>query len=726
MVTIGELINAIKAYNPEVNEKRIRSAYEFAEKSHRNQLRKSGEPYIQHPLEAALTLTKVKVDETTIMGEILHDVPEDTTATLQEIEDLFGSEIAYLVNGVTKISKVQYKDNMEEHQIESLRKMFLVMARDLRVVLIKLADRLHNMETLDAVRPDKRRRIAKETLEIYAPLADRLGIFQFKWRLEDLCFKYLHPAEHARISKELAINREGREAYIERVISILLKELEVMGVEAKINGRTKHLFSIYQKMLKKRRTLDEIFDIFAVRVIVPSVRDCYTVLGTIHDLWRPKPGRFKDYIAIPKANGYQSMHTTVFCLDGRLTEFQIRTDQMHEEAEYGAPAHWYYSSVKKSRKTPVSVAPSDQMRWVRHLAVLNENLQDNKEFLEGLKIDLFKDRIFIFTPRGDVIDLPNESTPIDFAYAIHTDLGHSCIGAKVDGKIVPLDTELQNGCVIEILSTKIPTGPKRDWLNFVKTNSARSKIRAWLKEENREYNLLQGINILEKDLSRLIGIKKITDVKQANIERAIEALPYTNLDNILVAIGEGSITSINVIRKMFDPREIFANYTEKKKKKAKPKPKNDLEGMHVVVDGEENLEFSIGKCCHPEYPDPIVAYSTVTNGIKIHRQNCHNLIKADPKRFIRARWASDRDETEDEKFEVEIRIMGVDRVGMLRDTMTALSKLDVNICFMYANNLPNSKRFENKLRLQINSIVDLRKVFEALEKIHGIELVERI
>jgi len=722
MLTIDKIVSAFRKYTPDNNGDNITRAYEFAESSHLEQKRKSGEPYIQHPLEAAKLLTKIRVDETTIIACLLHDVPEDTDSTLAQVEQHFGEEIAQLVNGVTKVSKVQYRNNMEEHQIESLRKMFLVMARDLRVVLIKLSDRLHNMETLDAVRPDKQKRIARETLEIYAPLADRLGIFQYKWRLEDLCFKHLHEKEYNFLKQQLAETREEREDHIKNVIKTLNEEFEKNRIVAKENGRTKHMYSIYQKMVKKNRSLDEIYDLFAVRVIVHDVRDCYSVLGVVHDLWRPKPGRFKDYIAIPKANGYQSLHTTVFCRNGKLTEFQIRTERMHEEAEYGAPAHWFYSKMRNKQKNVSLSAPSDQLDWVNQLSLLNENLLDNKEFIEGLKIDLFKDRIFVFTPGGDVIDLPRDSTPIDFAYTIHTDLGHGCIGAKIDGKIVPLDVELKTGNVVEILSTKIPTGPKRDWLSFVKTNTARSKIRAWLKDENREQNLMQGLSMLEKELSRLVGKTKLTSVASQNISKAIDNLPYNNLDSILVAVGEGTLTPVSVIKKMYSSHELFPGLPLKKSIKKTKKDKLP----HIIVEGHQNVQVNIAKCCNCDASDKIVGYTTVEKGISIHKHDCHNIIKADPSKLIDTRWSTDREGTRDELFEVEIRVIGHDRVGLLRDMLTILSKLNINVTSMQARNLVGSDGIDDLIRIQVHSLSDLSKVFEKLQKVEGIDKVIRI
>lgn len=729
---ISTIIDTQKLHAKKINAERLRDAYEFAAKAHDGQYRRSGEPYIQHCLHATYTLAKLKVDEDTLIAALLHDVPEDTMYTIQDVKEKFGVEVAYLVNGVTKLSKVQYKDNMAEHQVESLRKMFLVMAKDLRVVLIKLADRLHNMETLSAVRPEKRLRIAKETLEIFAPLADRLGIWDIKWKLEDLCFKYIYPVQYAKLNTEIQTGSEEREKYIERVIDTLSKELNAAGIETKISGRTKHLYSIYMKMIAKKKTLSEIYDIFALRIVVSDVKNCYAALGIVHDVWKPKPGRFKDYIAVPKANGYQSLHTTVFAIDGRLTEFQIRTNEMHEEAEYGVAAHWHYSTTKQSPgqlKGKFSRAPAEQLSWVRNLVEMQETLKDNREFIEGLKIDIFKDRIFVFTPMGEVKDLPAGSTCVDFAYAVHTDLGHSCMGAKVNGTMVPLDTTLKTGDIIEILASKVPQGPKRDWLRFVVTNHARNKIRSWFREENMQINVDHGMKLLDDELIRL-GKGKVKTLSRQRINEFLGNAEHTTLDDVLAAIGEGSLSVTNAVRNLFQPEEILRTQ----------QPATGIRGLlkrtrhpaataagepRVLIEGQSNMLTHFGKCCSPTAADEIVGFITRGKGITIHRLNCGSLKNLDRDRIIHVSWSTAP--ATPALYRVNIVVEGSDRIGLLRDIIAVLSDLSINIHTLNAH--PKSKKeasaIYDEFTIEVQNLDQLDAAFQKLEKIEGVQRVYR-
>ena len=559
-MSFAELKVKLQKISPQASLAIVEKAYHFAEVAHRNQLRNSGEDYILHPLEVAQILAELEMDEATIAASLLHDVVEDTLYTIEDIEKEFGSEIALLVDGVTKLGRIEYKSKMEQ-QVENLRKMFLAMAKDIRVILIKLADRLHNMRTLKYHSIEKQKEIAQETLEIFAPLANRLGIFRIKWELEDLSFRYLKPQEYYDLVERIALKRREREAYIDDVIVQMRERLNEVEIYADIEGRPKHFYSIYRKMMTQNKELSEIYDLMAIRVVVESVNDCYGALGIIHTLWKPIPGRFKDYIAMPKPNMYQSLHTTLIGVHGEPFEIQIRTSEMHRTSEYGIAAHWKYkeasnkeggskeNSNKEGSNKVADVNFEQKLSWLRQLLEWQHDSRDAGEFMESLKIDLFADTVFVFTPKGDVVELPADSCPIDFAYRVHTDVGHRCVGAKINGRIVPLETKLTNGDILEILTSKQGTGPSRDWLAFVKTSQAKNRIRQWFKKEQREDNIARGRENLEREVHKL-GLEAGNVLKLESLLAIAKSQNFAGVDDLYAAIGDGVLTSNKVLMRL--------------------------------------------------------------------------------------------------------------------------------------------------------------------------------
>ncbi|HHY05059.1 MAG TPA: bifunctional (p)ppGpp synthetase/guanosine-3',5'-bis(diphosphate) 3'-pyrophosphohydrolase, partial [Thermoanaerobacterales bacterium] len=591
----AELEKHILAYNPSADISLIRKAYEFAKKAHSGQHRVSGELFIFHPLEVAKILADLELDIATIAAGILHDVVEDTQYSIQDITDNFGSEIAILVDGVTKLGKLEYKTK-EEQQAENLRKMFLAMAKDIRVILIKLADRLHNMRTLRYLPKEKQREKAIETIEIFAPLAHRLGISKIKWELEDLSLRYLEPDCYYDLVDKVAKKRQEREEHINKMIEILKQKLESSGITSEIYGRPKHFYSIYKKMKTQNKTFDQIYDLTAVRVIVNNIRDCYGSLGVIHTLWKPIPGRFKDYIAMPKPNMYQSLHTTVIDSSGEPLEIQIRTYEMHKTAEYGIAAHWKY---KEGNKTEEEF--DKKLSWLRQILDWQRDLKDARDFMETLKIDLFSDEVYVFTPKGDVINLPMGSCPIDFAYRIHTDIGNHCTGAKVNGKMVPLDYKLSNGDIIEVITSSHGNGPSRDWLGIVKSNQAKNKIRQWFKKERREENIARGKESLEKEARRQ-GYDIYQILKHDFVSNVLKKMNLSSLDDMYSSIGYGGFTSKQILQKILeeykknvkqDKSEIDVNKIE-----TKPKQKQKID-RGVKLDGIDNILIKFARCCNP-------------------------------------------------------------------------------------------------------------------------------
>src|SRR6056297_2585180 len=609
---IEDLLKKIRSNMEDPDLDIVKKAYKLAEEAHEGQYRVSGEPYVEHPINVGYILADLGLDIISISAALLHDVVEDTKFTRDDIEEMFGNEVALLVDGVTKLTKLDFKSK-EEHQAESLRKMFLAMAKDIRVVLIKLADRLHNMRTLEHLSREKQVLKSEETIEIYAPLAHRLGMSRMKSELEDLSFYFLQPDVYDELKKKLKENRSSRNRNIQNAISTLREKIKEQDLNAEIYGRSKHLYSIYQKMQRKEVDFSEIYDLTAVRVLVDSVRECYQVLGVVHEIWKPMPGRFKDYIAMPKSNMYQSLHTTVIGPSGDPLEVQIRTHEMHKTAEYGIAAHWRYKEGKTTDNDY-----EEKLSWLRQLLEWQKDLQEPQEFMKALKIDLFEDEVFVFTPKGDVMSLPRGGTPIDFAYHIHTEVGHNCVGAKVNGKIVPLEYELNNGDIVNIITSKKSTGPSKDWLKFVKTSTARSKIKRWFKKQQRDEIIRRGKELLKREFDRQ-NIELSGKEREKELDRIADELGEGTRENLLESIGYNNISVKQVINKL-DIKEEEISIDDLK---STPSTKSSDKG--VTVKGVNNLKVRTAKCCNPVPGDDIVGYITRGRGISIHRRGCPNL-----------------------------------------------------------------------------------------------------
>lgn len=709
MITLEDLLVAVVKNDEHADIAKIRAAYEFADEAHAGQLRKSGEPYVTHPLEAAFLLTQLRVDQNTIIAALLHDVPEDTTKTIEDVITVFGEDVGKLVAGVTKLAKVKYQLNMEQYQVDCLRKMLLMLSEDLRVILIKLADRLHNMRTLMAVRPEKRVRIAKETLEIYAPLAERLGIWSFKWELEDLCFRYLFPLQYRKLTAELTSGQSQRDALILHIQEFLTKEIQQRLPEARfqIEGRAKHLFSIFRKMERKQKTLSEIYDMFAMRLIVEKISDCYAVLGVVHELWKPKPDRFKDYIAAPKVNGYRSLHTTVFCFEGTLVEFQIRTQAMHDQAEHGYASHWLYKDKGVSRNMD-----SQNLDWLVRLKELQESIKDSHEFIEGVKVDLFHQRIFVFTPDGEVKDLPDGANAVDFAFTVHSNVGYRCHGAKVNGKIVRLEAPLKTGDVVEILTSKATTGPKRDWLRIVTTIRAKNRIKAWFRKQDREANLNSGYELLDRELA-FFGKGRFSDLSEERKKVVTDAYSsYKTFEDILVAVGEGEISQRAILKKLFTDAELLQGH-EVISKEVVPTPDHE----QVYIQGEKDVMVLFAKCCSPKSPDVIVGYITRGRGVTIHRLNCRCVKALSSDRLVHASWLKPGSVR---KYEITLMVEFMDRVGLLRDILMELAKYNVNLVTIKV--LPKNSQglVTDELVLEVSSVDQIASLTDALLVIPGV------
>ena len=621
-VTIEGIIEAVKGYQPHADTELIKRAYELAESAHRGQTRVSGEAYIIHPLHVAQILTELHLDDETVSAALLHDVVEDTIYTNEQMQEMFGEEVAMLIDGVTKLSRIQYKSK-EEVQLENYRKMFLAMAKDIRVIMIKLADRLHNMRTLKYMREDKQKRIAKETIEIYAPLANRLGISNVKWELEDLCLRYLDPETYYDMVENVKQKRKERQAFIDSSIEQITEKLAESNIKADISGRAKHFYSIYKKMKRDKKDISEIYDLSAVRVLVESVKDCYGVLGVIHAMWKPIPGRFKDYIAMPKSNGYQSLHTTVMTR-GYPLEIQIRTFAMHQVSEFGVAAHWKYKETGKS--VGAGSEMDQKMSWLRQMVNLQQEYTDPKEYFEAMKVDIFSDEVFVFTPKGDVIDLPKGSIPIDFAYRIHTEVGHHCVGAKINGKLVPLETKLRNGDIVSVLTNKANGGPSRDWLNIVASSETRSKIRTFFKKEKREENIERGREMV-KDEAKRLGYLPRDLLKEDRLEQVAQKLNILTEDDLLAALGFGGVALHGIMMKLIelykkDVKESTSPDVSKLlselKQPAGGGDRRKKSSHGVLVEGESGLLVRLARCCSPIPGDPIVGYITRGRGVSVH------------------------------------------------------------------------------------------------------------
>ncbi|AUS09582.1 bifunctional (p)ppGpp synthetase/guanosine-3',5'-bis(diphosphate) 3'-pyrophosphohydrolase [Laceyella sacchari] len=714
---VEQLLSLAATYLTEDDLVQLRRAYEFADEAHKGQFRKSGEPYILHPIAVAEILADLRMDVPTLIAALLHDVVEDTGVTLEEIEERFGSAVRHLVDGVTKLKKrMKFKSN-EEHQAENHRKMFVAMAQDVRVILIKLADRLHNMRTLKYMPEHKQRQKSTETLEIFAPLAHRLGISKIKWELEDISLRYLKPQQYYRIVHLMKKKRAEREKYLDEIIDTLKSRLEEMDVKVMdISGRPKHIYSIYKKMVTQNKEFNEIYDLMAVRVIVDTVRDCYAVLGIIHTVWKPMPGRFKDYIAMPKTNMYQSLHTTVIGPKGEPIEVQIRTLDMHRTAEYGIAAHWAYkegSAVEKSKF-------DEKLKWFREMMELQQEASDAKEFVENLKMDWFSDSVFVFTPKGDVIELPMGSVPLDFAYRIHTDIGNMCIGAKVNGKIVPLDYPLKTGDIVEILTSKHSYGPSQDWLSLVKSSHARSKIRNWFKKQRREESVAKGREMVEALLKK--HDFTVSDVLTSDrIEDVTKKFNFNEEEDLFAAVGYGGISTAQVVHRLTDGLKEEQQPVVLPEVKALPIRKHKLD-QGVRVKGVDNLLIRLSRCCNPVPGDEIAGYVTHGRGVTVHRIDCPNLSTVPDERRIDVEWDSHATK---HYYQVDIEVSGFDRQGLLNEVLQALTDSKTELAAISAR---GDRRgiASIHVRISIQNINHLKSVVERVKRVRDIYSVRRI
>lgn len=720
-VEFKHLIDTIHTYLPQAKCDDVTKAYNLAEEAHKDQRRVSGEPYILHPLAVAQILADMKIDTTTITASLLHDVVEDTSYTLEDIKKMFGKEVAFLVDGVTKLSRLNYRTK-EDQQLNSMRKMFLAMAKDVRVVVIKLADRLHNMRTLRYMRSDKQKRIAQETLEIFAPLAHRLGIFNIKWELEDLSFRYLEPDKYYDLVDQMKQKRHVREEIVNEAIDVLKKALDDAHIHCEINGRPKHFYSIYKKMKKDNRDLSQVYDLFAIRVIVDDVKDCYGVLGIVHSLWKPLPYRFKDYIAMPKPNNYQSLHTTVIGTRGQPVEIQIRTWEMHRIAEYGVAAHWRY---KEGNQTANKDAFDEKMGWLRNLLEWQDT-SNPKEFVNALKLDAFSDEVFVFSPRGDVIDLPQGSIPIDFAYRIHTDVGHRCVGAKINGKIVPLDYKLKNGDIVEIITSKVGK-PSLDWLNIVGSSESRSKIRSWFKKENREENIAKGLEALERECKRLGHDWKALNVG-GRLGRVAKQMNAGSEDDLVAAVGYGGFAVNTVLIKLLELHKKDLQKQEEKTnslaalEKLKTKKPVKHNGTGILVKGEPGLLVRLAKCCSPVPGDPIIGFITRGRGVSVHRADCPNVTHGqnDVDRLIDVEWDYDGNE----RFEVNMEIVAYDRTGIMAEIMATLAEMKISILSVNAKT-SDTKNVTIHMGISIKDLAQFEFVATKIRRLKDVYAVER-
>lgn len=725
-VTIESLIDTVKGYMPDADIELIERAYLVAKEGHAGQTRASGEPYINHPLNVAAILAELQLDDKTIAAAILHDVVEDTIFTLDEMEDMFGEEIALLIDGVTKIGQIYFKTK-EQQQIEAYRKLIIATAKDLRVILIKLADRLHNMRTLKFMRDEKRKRIAKETLELYAPLANRLGISSIKWELEDLSLRYLEPDIYYDLVEHVKQKRRERQIYISEAVRLIEEEFDELEIHASISGRAKHFYSIYKKMIRDHKDIGEIYDLSAVRILVDDVKDCYNVLGVIHAKWRPIPGRFKDYIAVPKSNGYRSLHTTVMAL-GYPLEIQIRTFAMHKISEYGVAAHWKYKESGSSK--PANSDRDQKISWLRQMAKLQKEIRDPREYLEALKLDFFSDEVFVFTPGKDLVVLPQGSNPIDFAYRIHTEVGHHCVGAKVNGRIVPLEYKLQNGDFVEVVTNRSNNGPSRDWLNIVASSDTRTKIRSWFKRENREENITHGREQLEVELKRL-GYHPKDILKDNRLTLIARRMNIASEDDLLAGIGYGGTSAHSVITKLVElhkkeraentPPDVSALLAEIKQLPERGKNRNSEQG--VLVEGESGFFVRLAKCCNPIPGDEISGYITRGRGVTVHRADCPNILNAaaDVERMIEVSWSK----SSGQLYNVELEIVCEDKSGVLAELIAVPAAMDLNLHSIHA--VPNkyNKTSTVNLGVEVTNAEQVAALMNKLRRVAHVYSVAR-
>lgn len=726
-ITIEEILEKAETFLNEEHVDFIYHAYEFAEKAHKDQYRKSGEAYIIHPVQVGDILVDLEMDHETIAGGFLHDVVEDTDYTVDDIEEAFNEEVAMLVDGVTKLGKIKYKSK-EKQQAENHRKMFVAMANDIRVILIKLADRLHNMRTLKHLPPVKQRRIANETLEIFAPLAHRLGMSTIKWELEDTSLRYLKPQQYYRIVQLMKQKRNQRESSVEDVMSDISEELAKVKIEADISGRPKHIYSTYRKMVTQKVDFNEIYDLLAVRVIVDSIKDCYAVLGVIHTYWKPMPGRFKDYIAMPKTNLYQSLHTTVIGPQGDPLEVQIRTEEMHKIAEYGIAAHWAYKEGKQVKQNEKSYV--DKLTWFREILEWQNEAHDAEEFVESLKVDLFSDMVYAFSPKGDVIELPNGSVPLDFAYRIHTEIGNKTVGARINGKMEPLDYKLQNGDIVEVVTSKHSYGPSQDWLKITQSSQAKNKIKQFFKKQRKEENITKGKAEIDKGIKDL-GFTPKEVLTNENIKRVCEKFNFVSEDDMYAAVGYQGITASLVITRLTDrlrrEQEVEKNMNqqiEEVQSAVQEKPHSiSKSGSGVEVAGIDNVLVRLSRCCNPVPYDDIVGYITKGRGVSVHRSDCPNVQSEEAKsRFIEVKWREP--EYSSKEYSLDLEVSGYDRNGLLNEVLQVVNETQTQIATV-SGRADKNKIAHIHITILIKNTDHLQHVVERIKQVQDIYAVTR-
>ncbi|WP_281165016.1 RelA/SpoT family protein [Liquorilactobacillus sicerae] len=730
--TAEDVFQMVEKYMNQTHVELVKKAYNFAAYVHQDQRRQSGEPYIMHPIQVAGILANLKMDPATVCAGFLHDVVEDTNVTLGDVGELFGHDVEVIVDGVTKLSKIRYKSHQEQ-LAENHRKLLLAMSKDLRVIIVKLADRLHNMRTLNHLRPDKQRRIANETLEIYAPLADRLGISTIKWELEDISLRYLNPQQYYRIVHLMNSKRAERVAYINRAIEEIKGAIADLHLDCEIYGRPKHIYSIYRKMKDQHKQFSQIYDLLAVRVIVSSIKDCYAVLGAIHTKWKPMPGRFKDYIAMPKANMYQSLHTTVIGPNGKPFEVQIRTEEMHRVAEYGVAAHWAYKEGKTNGVKPDKTG--NKLNWFKEIVELQDESNDAAEFMESVKGDLFGDRVYVFTPKGDVLELPKGAGPLDMAYSIHTEIGNKTVGAKVNGKIVPLDYQIRNGEIVDILTSTNSTGPSRDWLKLVHTNKARNKIKRFFKQRDRTENIEKGREILNTNLIEM-GFEPKKILVPENIDKALQRRKFSSADDLYAALGFGELAPLGIINilteKIRQQREV-----DKKLEAQKALLEEHKEISHesqqntpvskdsaVVIEGVDNLLVRLSHCCNPIPGDEIVGYITKGRGVSVHRADCPNIKNAEKNgsRLIEVSWNIDPESQT--YYNADLQIQGYNRNGLLNDVLQALNNSTRQLSSVNGR-VDHNKLATMEVTVGIKDRLHLQRVIDNIKKVPDVYVVKR-
>ena len=714
MIRLNDILDKVTAYNPTADLNIIRKAYVYCAKVHQGQTRLSGEPYIIHPMEVAGLLADLRLDVPSIVTGFLHDTIEDTLATYDELVEMFGEEVAQLVDGVTKISKIHFKTK-EESQAENFRKMLLAMANDIRVILVKLADRLHNMRTLEFQPELKQRSIARETMDIYAPIANRLGISWVKVELEDLSFRYLNPELYFDLVRKISLKKQEREAFVNEAKAIILDKLAEHDIRGEVSGRSKHLYSIYRKMEKRNVEFEEIYDLIAIRILVNDLRECYEVLGVIHSSWKPIPGRFKDYIAMPKGNMYQSLHTTVIGPHGDRMEVQIRTHEMHSVADSGIAAHWKYKEGKGYDEKDVK-----RFAWLRQLLEWQNELQDSREFMDSVRVDLFPEEVYVFTPKGDVKGYPKGSTPIDFAYSVHTDVGHRCVGAKVNGKLVPLKYELKNGDIVEVITSPHHT-PSKDWLKIVKSSRARNKIRTWIKTEERKRSVVLGREICEKEFRKYsVNLQKIQKV--GDFKRIAGEFGFAGDDDLLAAVGYGKISAGQILGKLL-PDEKIQERAEHKESRL-TSVINKLKGKSssaVEIGGVDDVLVRFAHCCNPVPGDEIIGFITRGKGVTIHTADCQLALESDPERRIDVAWSKGKSSV----LPVKIRVICHDVKGILANITMAITNSEANISSAHIQSTVD-QRGENTFEVNVVDLAHLQKVMNAVMKVKGVIKVERL